>query len=268
MAEKIKVISNLLEMTNPEQYRSIDCGDKQCSLSHRILQNCVIYLHTNNTECAIPCKLDGCKTEMHHYINCPIWECTSYTTTTMTTTSSTATTTNTPDTTSLSPPSPNPTDLDYYSLALYISLGLNALFATIIIVLSLYIKKTRTWHQQIGRQSVRQRRVSLLPNNNRYFTLASEDDDSNDTESTAGVGQPLLPTSHINYSTNVEVHRPSEQSQNPSVTGNFDNVNLDSPPTTSIELAYLRKDQAKFANNVSFTTFKETSHGLEQTTTF
>jgi hypothetical protein len=57
----------------------IDCGDKECFLRHEMKKKCVLFLHTNNTDCEIPCKLDGCDTEVHSFMNCPIWECNLFT---------------------------------------------------------------------------------------------------------------------------------------------------------------------------------------------
>jgi hypothetical protein len=77
-----------------------DCGDKQCFLEHHFVQTCAIYLPTNNTECQIPCKLKGCKHEIHHFISCPMWMCLPHTTISpQTSTESTTTTTTTPRTT-------------------------------------------------------------------------------------------------------------------------------------------------------------------------
>ena len=127
--QKVIVQSNELKMKKPEQYRSIDCHDKECSLRHQILANCIVYLHTNNSNCNIPCKLDGCEKEMHHYINCPIWNCTPYSTTSTSTTTLSSTTTQTTDTTTTSsaetttttPDTPTPIPVATKSLLLYIS---------------------------------------------------------------------------------------------------------------------------------------------------
>jgi hypothetical protein len=80
----------------------IDCGDKQCVLEHHLMQNCIVYLPANNTECQIPCKLSGCKQEVHHFISCPTWMCLPHTTTTSTPTTSTTTTSSTTSTSSKS----------------------------------------------------------------------------------------------------------------------------------------------------------------------
>ena len=78
----------------------VDCGSKICFLSYQVVENCYLYIHTNSTECEIPCKLKGCRIELHHFVTCPIWHChdvvvttTTSTTTTSASTSTTATTT-------------------------------------------------------------------------------------------------------------------------------------------------------------------------------
>jgi len=83
-----------------EQLTGFDCGDKQCFLEHHFMQNCLIYVPTNNTECQIPCKLKGCSKEVHHFISCPVWMCLPHTTTTTSTTTTSMTTTTTASTSS------------------------------------------------------------------------------------------------------------------------------------------------------------------------
>ena len=53
----------------------VDCGSKICFLTHSVAENCYVYMPSNNSDCDIPCKLKGCKTELHHFIDCPIWRC-------------------------------------------------------------------------------------------------------------------------------------------------------------------------------------------------
>lgn len=73
-----------------------DCGDRQCSLDYRFVQNCVIYISENSDQrCNYPCSTDNCVTELHHFIMCPTWSCTAKTTTT--------TSTPAPDMSTLSP---------------------------------------------------------------------------------------------------------------------------------------------------------------------
>ena len=85
---------NSLEILKSKHLRSsdmVDCGQKECFLENILVRNCRYYLHTNNTDCDIPCKLDGCQTELHHYIICPIWNCHAKHTTTTTTSTTTTT---------------------------------------------------------------------------------------------------------------------------------------------------------------------------------
>ena len=105
---------------------SVDCGDKECSINHRFMDRCKIFLHTNVTDCKIPCVLDGCQSEVHHFMNCPVWECHDYTTTTATTTTTTITTT-IPDSSTV-PPDPVPSNMSIYDIVFYTSLGVNAFF--------------------------------------------------------------------------------------------------------------------------------------------
>jgi hypothetical protein len=59
--------------------------------------NCYLYFAKKGTDCQIPCKLEPCSRELHHFIDCPVWSCipTTSTTTTSTTTASTTTTSTT-----------------------------------------------------------------------------------------------------------------------------------------------------------------------------
>ena len=79
----------------------VDCGTTECFLETQLVQNCIYYLHTNNSNCDIPCKLEGCKTELHHFIMCPIWTCEDKSTTTSTTSTSTSSTKTTTKTTTI-----------------------------------------------------------------------------------------------------------------------------------------------------------------------
>lgn len=69
-------------------------------MDYELRENCLVYLHSNNSNCSIPCKTSGCERELHHYISCPIWSCVPFlTTTTVSTTTNTLTTTTTYKTT-------------------------------------------------------------------------------------------------------------------------------------------------------------------------
>lgn len=266
-SRKVIIQSNTLKMTNPEQYTAIDCIDKECSLSHIILANCIVYLHTNNSNCNIPCKLDGCEIEIHHYINCPIWSCALYTTTTSTTSTTTTTTTDTTsmttDTTMTTPsttestttfpePTPSPVCPTYKveSIFLYISIFLNILLMIAIILLCLYIKtkirRSRNTHHS------RTRRVSLLDNNDHYFSIGSDDSNATNSENL-----PLLQTIRPNAIPN---YRTSSRAMN--MAARFENVDLNSsnspnsPISQSLVRVDIEQDQARFHNQCSFSTFK------------
>ena len=64
----------------------VDCGDKKCTVEHVMVQDCYLFIHTNSSSCNIPCNLEDCKKELHHFISCPIWFCHNISTSTTTTT--------------------------------------------------------------------------------------------------------------------------------------------------------------------------------------
>jgi hypothetical protein len=103
-------------------FSSVNCGDKECNLRHQILKDCTVYLHTNNSDCSIPCKMNGCKKELYHFINCPIWQCRTLTTTSTTSTLTPPTTTQFTTTSAMPTPFPNTNGL------LFSSIGLNVFF--------------------------------------------------------------------------------------------------------------------------------------------
>lgn len=53
----------------------VDCIDKVCYLTYKTVESCVLYLATNNSECQIPCKLDGCQTKILNGVRCALWTC-------------------------------------------------------------------------------------------------------------------------------------------------------------------------------------------------
>lgn len=130
----------------------VDCGDKICHLEHRAVSDCVVYLYSNDTNCNIPCNFDGCRSELHHYINCPFWICDPVFTN-LTTTSSTTVTTTTfkPTTTPMiitttrppRPPKPIPFECTMSPL-IYTSIVLNIFFFAMIFAVVVYkFRKTR-----------------------------------------------------------------------------------------------------------------------------
>lgn len=281
--QKVIVQSNELKMKKPEQYRSIDCHDKECSLRHQILANCIVYLHTNNSNCNIPCKLDGCEKEMHHYINCPIWNCIPYTTTTSTTTSTTlqtttqttdttstpysTDTTTTPQTTSRPSPSPNPCPtFETQSIMLYISILLNIFFVIIVIFLSIYIHKKKFAPK--SKNTHNRRRVSLLDNNDHYFSIASESSHESTTENLPLLDRNpnasmLRNRANLGLTPPVQIHAPQGPTAHAS---NFENINLNSPNSISpkstspnqrtLDHVRIEQEQASFRLRHAFSTFK------------
>jgi hypothetical protein len=121
----------------------VDCGDRVCELSYHFEQVCKLFLPTNNSQCKIPCLETGCDFEIHKMVQCPVWTCEHYTTTTSTSTSSSPTTAFSNLTTS-SPPlsttlSPDSTDSSTY---LYISLGFNVVFIILsFVTIAFWLKK-------------------------------------------------------------------------------------------------------------------------------
>lgn len=58
-----------------------DCGDRVCSLDYRYVANCVTYVAKDpKLPCDFPCSFENCETELHHFVACPVWSCTSKTT--------------------------------------------------------------------------------------------------------------------------------------------------------------------------------------------
>lgn len=61
---------------------SVNCDDKLCIWSYQVMESCVIYKATNNSNCQIPCKLEGCDFDITNGDDCQLWKCTFYPTTT------------------------------------------------------------------------------------------------------------------------------------------------------------------------------------------
>lgn len=74
----------------------VDCETKTCHLTFRIVENCLVYVASNLTDCEVPCKLEGCGIIHQHNTRCPIWICEDHTTTASTSTSSASTSTEAP----------------------------------------------------------------------------------------------------------------------------------------------------------------------------
>jgi hypothetical protein len=114
----------------------IDCGDKSCFVEYILLPDCYLYIHEHNdTKCEIPCNLEFCCRELHHYISCPVWHCTSHTTTTTTktttTTSPLSTSTTSVPASTMKPLQPDHPALVFASYALNIVLIVCLIFVII-----------------------------------------------------------------------------------------------------------------------------------------
>ena len=129
----------LLGSSSKVKRSDVICDDKVCFVDYEIVADCYVYLHSNDTNCDIPCKLSGCQKELHHFISCPIWTCNAFTTTSTSKSTSTTTTTTTDLTTTSRPDStttfPFPT-FDHPGY-LYSSVVLNVLLFLCIIYMLL-----------------------------------------------------------------------------------------------------------------------------------
>ena len=62
----------------------MDCGDRVCQVEYHLLPNCILYTDiSEDKHCAYPCSTSNCVTELHHFMLCPTWMCTSKSTTTV-----------------------------------------------------------------------------------------------------------------------------------------------------------------------------------------
>ena len=228
---------------------STDCGDKICFLRHQFLKDCYLFLHTNKTDCKIPCHLEGCKKELHHFMSCPIWECNaSTTTTTVTSTSTTATTTY--ETTTTTEPMPMPSSS---TSMLYISIAVNLAFILVGLIFFAYKKYCqRAPYQPIQEEQPLRRRISLLSNDNRFFSVGSESESNPETNEHGNMAD----MAESNYSGNTGAI--------PKHTTKFETVNLQSPtvnlesPTTSLHYHHDNCPLTRYSNYSTFSTFKPT----------
>ena len=165
----------------------IDSGDKQCYLEYRVFPDCYLNLETNNTNCRIPCIMDGCDKELHHFIPCPVWNCEPITTST-TTTSTTSTSTSTTNLTTTTSPRPTPIEPTHMSPWIYSSIVLNIFFFAILF--AYLVVKFRVW---ITIRLANFRAPTNTPINppdpNEHFSVGSNSDNESDNNET----QPLLP---------------------------------------------------------------------------
>lgn len=114
---------------------SVDCEDRVCYLTHRIVDRCTFYIAKNNSACNIPCDLTDCLKQIKLNYYCSIWHCEKKFTTT-TTTTTTATTTMSPDSSTVQPPTPD------FNLLTIISLSGNV-FLCILIISMLFCLKPK-----------------------------------------------------------------------------------------------------------------------------
>ena len=170
-----------------EAHDGIDCGDKQCYLEYRVLPDCYLILETNNTNCRIPCIMDGCDTELHHFIPCPVWNCEPITTSTTTRSTTTTSSTTTMSTTTERPTPIEPTHMSPW---IYSSIVLNVFFFAIIC--AYLVVKFRVWitiRLANFRAPTTTDTRTNPPNPNEHFSVGSNSDNESDINET----QPLLP---------------------------------------------------------------------------
>jgi hypothetical protein len=198
----------------------VDCGTKECTLEHIMKENCFLYIFKNNTGCEIPCKLEKCQKQLYHFIDCPVWSCRDYSTTTTTTTTTTLTTTTTDKTktttTSARPTTTNipvpttmiPLPIDHPTLV-YSSLALNVLLVFVLVTVFYYkckkciVRRVRNFRNRNQRphfaygphsdQSVRQRTRRV----NRHFSVTSQNSEN----------EPLLQNVNLNSPTDSSLLR-------------------------------------------------------------
>lgn len=152
----------------------IDCGGEQCYLEYRVLPDCYVILETNNTHCKIPCVMDGCDTELHHFIPCPLWNCVPNAPTTTSTTTSTVSPSTSSFTSTTQTPNPFPPNSDKMSALIYTSIVLNIFFFAILC--AFVIGKCRVW---ISQRRIPIRIPSIIDlNPNQFFSLGDSDSDS------------------------------------------------------------------------------------------
>ena len=165
----------------------IDCGDKQCYVEYRVIPDCYLILETKHINCTIPCVMDGCDKELHHFIPCPIWNCEPITTSTSSTTTSTTISSTTTSSTSTSsstttPRTPNgPSEM---SPLIYTSIVLNILFFAILfayLVVKCRIQITSTVANFRARRTLPTTidpSTRTDPNPNEHFSVGSSDNES------------------------------------------------------------------------------------------
>ena len=141
-----------------------------CTLEHSISQNCYIYIHNSTSECEIPCKLEFCERELHHFISCPVWKCFPLTTTsptTTTTTTSLVSTSTTFETTTGSPIKPDHPALVFSSYALNIVLIVCLVFVIVGKCKKAILKCWNRFRQRNQNNDEDDPRIPIVRNQNR-----------------------------------------------------------------------------------------------------
>jgi len=132
-----------------------NCSDKFCSLNFQMVETCVILSKKpDSIACDVPCLTLDCNREFYYNVNCPIWTCvdfptTTSTTTTPSTTSSSLTTTSYPFSTT-----PNPVPLSDCNSLCATAWTLSVLLAiALVIFIVLFIRNrslTRTLQTRLS----------------------------------------------------------------------------------------------------------------------
>lgn len=113
----------------------MDCGDKICDVRYQLVPTCIYYVFSNNSNCDIPCNLEGCLKEIRLNFVCPIWQCEEKVTTT---TLTPLTTTSISSTTTAATTSPIPNN-DFGSLNIFSLVG-NVTLALLLAIFLLCFK--------------------------------------------------------------------------------------------------------------------------------
>ena len=107
-----------------------DCGATVCSLETRFLATCTLYVdEAPDLPCNYPCSLDHCTTEIHHYIQCPVWICVDKTTTSR------------PEPISTLPPHPHGSATECSSALCITSVTANVIMVLVFAALVVFLKK-------------------------------------------------------------------------------------------------------------------------------
>ena len=107
-------------------------------MEYRFTQNCVLYVDISEEKtCQYPCSFLNCQSEVHRLVLCPVWTCSS------------KTTTQAPDISTLSPLPPLPT-VGWSSSVCIPSLVFNGIFGVIFLALLMLIFFRRRRYQALA----------------------------------------------------------------------------------------------------------------------